>query len=83
MSSQSLSFAMQTLSELHHNAHLAHLNISLESVVLQHSSLLPWDSLRLLDFRFAHCDTGEHLIKAIRLAVSQQPINTCPQSRMQ
>jgi len=51
---------MQTLSDLHYDAQLAHLDISPESVLLQPSSHLPWDNLRLLDFANAQrCHTGD------------------------
>ncbi len=51
---------MQTLSDLHYNAQLAHLDISPESVLLQPSTQLPWDNLRLLNFaNVRRCSTGD------------------------
>ena len=51
---------MQTLSDLHYNAQLVHLDISPESVLLRSSSHLPWDNLRLLNFANAQrCCTGD------------------------
>ena len=44
---------MQTLSKLHQNAHLAHLDLNSANVMLTPQTSEQWDKLRLLDFGFA------------------------------
>ncbi len=49
---------MQTLKALHENAHLAHLDVSCETVML-HPGAHPWDCVRLVGFSAAQrCSPG-------------------------
>lgn len=53
-------FCLQTLTELHHNAKLAHLNINCNNIMLCQPYEDVWDSLRLMDLGSAQkCSSGD------------------------
>lgn len=56
---------LETLSQLHEQAHLAHLDLKGENVMLSQNSLQPWDTLKLIDFGIASACSTDPSVKDV------------------